>query len=668
TPATGMSPLLETTRGALNDPDALVRRCAAEVLAAQPATENVTPLIALLRSTAPDDDHLIHATRIALRNQLRDPAVLASFALDAQGAEDRALVLDLLLAASGEASAEFRMKFFESHEDFSGVLFANHLPTLARNVSAEKLEALFALAQRKLGKSPEDLAAGLDALLSALDQRGIAPGATLRSWGPQVVTALLSANEPAVVWINSPVDGVPPSANPWAFEQRKCADGKTVAFMSSFPHGEKLTGTLRSPAFTLPATLSFFLCGHDGSPGQPAAKTNLVRLRDSQTNAVLREAAPPRSDIAQKIAWELSNYAGKRGVIEITDANTGTAYAWLAIARFEPELSELKLTEPPNASRRMQTAADLIRTLKLTGFEPALAKVAFTSTTDTDTRTAAARALLGNNAEAALPQITAIVTDTTAPSALRGKFATVLADTKSPAAIAAISTAMRAAPHRLQLSFATALAGSREGGEALLAACKDGKAPTSLLRDKALGDRLKAAKIPDLDARIAALTANLPPANAELDKLIATRSKTFDPAKASTVRGADVFARNCAVCHAIESKGGVLGPQLDGIGGRGPDRLLEDILDPNRNVDRAFRMNVITLKNGSVVGGLPRREEGAQLVLADAAGQETRITIADISERKETETSLMPPTFGELIPPAELNDLLAFLLGIRPQK
>jgi putative heme-binding domain-containing protein len=671
TPAahTGWKPaILAAVRGALLDNDALVRRCAAEALANIPAPENVAPLVALLRSIPPDDDHLIHATRIALRNQLRDPAVLASLSLDKQSAEERALVLDLLLAASGEAAAEFRMKFFENNGDISGALFAKHLPTLARNVPMERLEALSALAQRKLGRDPEELAAGLDALLSALDQRGIPPGATLHSWGPQVVTALLAPVEPAAVWTNSPADGTPPSANPWGFEQRMCADGKKVNFMSSFPHGETLTGALRSPAFMLPQTLSFFLCGHDGSPGKPAAKKNFVRLRDVQGGTVVREAAPPRNDTAQKVTWDLSEFAGRCGFVEISDGNTGSAYAWLAVARFEPELPQLRLAEPQGASRRMQTAADLIRTLKLTNFDPTLAKVAFSSSADADTRTAAARALLGSDAEKTIPQIAAIVADSAASAPLREKFAAALAETKSPAAIAAIGTAMRDAPHRLQQSFATALAGSREGAEALLAACKDGKAPPLLLLNKALGDRLKAAKIPDLDARIAMLTANLPPANAELDKLIAARAKAFDPAKASAARGADVFTRNCAVCHAIEGKGGALGPQLDGIGGRGPDRLLEDILDPNRNVDRAFRMNVITLKNGAVVAGLPRREEGAQLVLADAAAQETRVTIADIAERKETETSLMPPAFGEIIPPAELNDLLAFLLGKRPPK
>jgi putative heme-binding domain-containing protein len=655
----------DALRSALTDPDPFLRRAACDALAAHPAAENVAPLLTLLRTTPPDDDHLIHATRIALRNQLRDPAVLAGLTLDQQNAGDRALVLDLLLAASGDAAAEFRMKFFENQEDASGVLFAKHLPTLARNLSTARLESLFALAQRKLGRDPEELAAGLDALLSALDQRGIPPGATLRTWGPQIVTALLTPGEPAAVWTNSPADGAPPSANPWGIEDRSCADGKKTAFMSSFPHGEKLTGTLRSPAFPLPATLSFFLCGHDGSPGKPAAKTNFVRLRDAESNAVLREAAPPRNDIARQIIWDLADCAGKRGVVEITDGNTGSAYAWLAVARFEPELPQLRLAAPQGASRRMQTAADLIRTLKLTGFEPALTKLAFSAATDADTRAAAARALLGAGAKDVLMQIAAVITDPTASAPLREKFALALAEVKS---FDATTTALSTAPRRLQQSLATILASSREGGELLLAACAEGKAPALLLRDKPLVDRLKAAKVPNLEARIAKLTANLPGANVEIDRLIATRAAAFDPTKASATRGAEVFTRNCAVCHTIEGKGGLLGPQLDGIGGRGSDRLLEDILDPNRNVDRAFRMNVVTLKNGTVVAGLPRREEGEQLIMADAAGQETRVAKADITERKETETSLMPPTFGEIIPPAELNDLLAFLLGKRPPK
>ena len=508
--------ILVATRAALMDSDAIVRRCAVEALNAHSAPWNFKPLLDLLRATDKTDDHLIHSTRIALRDHLqKHTRGVPGITLEGLPSEDVQVALDLLLAASGEDAAEFRMKYFERHEDISDAIFAKHLPTLARNVSAAKLESLFTLAQKKLGRDPEQIASGLDALLSALDQRGIAPGATLRAWGPQVVTTLLA-------------------------------------------------------------------------PGKPA-----------------------------------------------------------------------------NAPRRTQLAAGIIRTLKLTGFDPALTEIAFGTSADADTRAAAARALLGENAKNILPRIAAVVSDPAAPAPLREKFALALAEAKS---FDAITIALNSAPRRLQQSFATALASSREGGELLLAACADGKAPALLLRDKPLVDRLKAAKIQNLEARIAALTANLPSANAENDRLIAARAAAFDPTKSDAARGAEVFARNCAVCHAIEGKGGALGPQLDGIGGRGSDRLLEDILDPNRNVDRAFRMNVITLKNGSVIAGLPRREEGAQLILADAAGQEMRVAKSEIAERKETETSLMPPTFGEIIPPAELNDLLAFLLGKRPAK
>mgnify|MGYP003338417183 CR=1 FL=1 len=42
---------------------------------------------------------------------------------------------------------------------------------------------------------------------------------------------------------------------------------------------------------------------------------------------------------------------------------------------------------------------------------------------------------------------------------------------------------------------------------------------------------------------------------------------------------------------------------------------------------------------------------------------EARVAKADVKERRETETSLMPANFAEALTPAELNDLLAFLLG-----
>ena len=78
---------------------------------------------------------------------------------------------------------------------------------------------------------------------------------------------------------------------------------------------------------------------------------------------------------------------------------------------------------------------------------------------------------------------------------------------------------------------------------------------------------------------------------------------------------------------------------------------------------RPFRTTVFVLKDGETVSGLMRREEGGAFIYALANGQEARVAKADVKERRETETSLMPANFIEALTAVELNDLLAFLLG-----
>ncbi|MEQ1852751.1 MAG: c-type cytochrome, partial [Chthoniobacteraceae bacterium] len=291
-------------------------------------------------------------------------------------------------------------------------------------------------------------------------------------------------------------------------------------------------------------------------------------------------------------------------------------------------------------------------------------------TVDVESRAAAARGLIAFRDEGAgsLSRIAAALTSADEPAALRERLAVALGEVRSPGVCKLVADAMSTAPARLQQSFAAALSANRCGAVVLLDAIETGKASTAVLRDKATLDRLRAAAKGNELKRLEALLAKLPPASAEADRLIAARRGAVHPEKSDASRGAQIFQANCAVCHAIAGGGGALGPQLDGIGGRGADRLIEDILDPNRNVDRAFRMNVITLKNNTVIAGLPRREEGPQLILADAASGETRIVKAEIAERKETETSLMPAAFGETIAPGDFNDLLAFLLSKRGAK
>src|SRR4029079_14928227 len=99
------------------------------------------------------------------------------------------------------------------------------------------------------------------------------------------------------------------------------------------------------------------------------------------------------------------------------------------------------------------------------------------------------------------------------------------------------------------------------------------------------------------------------------------RRAGFLAAKAEAARGKMIFTKNCANCHQLGGEGAKVGPQLDGVGLRGLDRLLEDILDPSRNVDQGVRSTTLSLKDGRSVSGLLLREEGAIYVMADAQGK-----------------------------------------------
>jgi putative heme-binding domain-containing protein len=113
----------------------------------------------------------------------------------------------------------------------------------------------------------------------------------------------------------------------------------------------------------------------------------------------------------------------------------------------------------------------------------------------------------------------------------------------------------------------------------------------------------------------------------------------------------------------MQNQGGTIGPQLDGVGKWGPKALTEKILDPNRNVSESFRNYTITLKDGKIMSGLFRREEGEVIVFADLTGKEFAVPKNNIAEQKISKYTLMPDHFGEVLSQEEFNALLKYLLS-----
>jgi putative heme-binding domain-containing protein len=321
----------------------------------------------------------------------------------------------------------------------------------------------------------------------------------------------------------------------------------------------------------------------------------------------------------------------------------------------------------------LQAAVELAESLRLLEAQDALTELAVKGRTSGEMpgdnveplRTAAMKALLSLDVERNIPVLGGVLRDASQPIGLREQSARQLGLTNNLRAIEQLMQALPTAQARLQTVLALSLAGSQNGGEKLLDAVTAGKASPRLLQDKAVETKLNEAKVPKLVERLKTLTEGLPKAEQKLQELLTKRREGFQKARPDGAAGAVVFEKHCAACHQISGKGAKVGPQLDGIGLRGVERLLEDMIDPNRNVDQAFRTTVLTLNNGRQVTGLLLRKEGEVLVLADNQGKEVRVAAGDVSEQALSQLSPMPSNFVEQVSESEFHDLLAFLLSQR---
>jgi len=122
----------------------------------------------------------------------------------------------------------------------------------------------------------------------------------------------------------------------------------------------------------------------------------------------------------------------------------------------------------------------------------------------------------------------------------------------------------------------------------------------------------------------------------------------------------------CMSCHAIGYMGGKIGPDLTRIGQVRSERdLLEAIVFPSASFARGFESVVVTTEAGETHSGVVRSDLTDAVVLATAAGAETRILRRDIVDMQPGTVSVMPPGLDEQLTRQELADLVAFLKATR---
>jgi putative heme-binding domain-containing protein len=353
--------------------------------------------------------------------------------------------------------------------------------------------------------------------------------------------------------------------------------------------------------------------------------------------------------------------AGTRGLVQGTQERGGqlsdAERRWVEDAT--ARLLDSKQAKP------LQDGIEVAGALKIAAAQPALLGIVRNGGLPEAQRKSAVAALVSIEPRQHVEPLVRLLLNDKEPIGVREQVAASLAGTNEKEAHAALIEALAKAPAALQTTIAVGMTGSPHGGDKLLEAVAAGKASARLLQDRAIEARLKFARVPDVDQRLAKLTKGLPPADQRAFELMNRHRVGFAAAKVDAGQGVKVFQKHCAACHQIKNEGAKIGPQLDGIGNRGLERLLEDIFDPNRNVDQAFRATTLELQNGQLFTGLLLREEGKVLVLADKDGKDVRVPGEQVVSRAVAQLSPMPGNFTEQIAQEDFYHLLAYLLEQR---
>lgn len=329
----------------------------------------------------------------------------------------------------------------------------------------------------------------------------------------------------------------------------------------------------------------------------------------------------------------------------------------------------LDLTSRLLASTRepeIRAGIEMVGRLRLTQRAEPIVKISIDDKAPESLRLASLNTLSALDGKQSAAVLSRVLTSVEAPQGLREAAANLLARANQPETLAALAAALPTATARMQAVIAAGMAGSADGAGLLLKSVAEGKASARLLQERSVEVKLNESRLPNLKEKVQKLTQGLPPAETRIQQLMEDRRKAFQANKETQIAsGAKVFETNCMNCHQIGGKGARVGPNLDGVGNRGLERLLEDTLDPNRNVDQAFRTTILNLKNGQVFSGLLLREEGEIYVLADAQGKEVRVEKKAVEERYSTQLSPMPADLATRIPEADFHNLMAYLLSQR---
>lgn len=661
----------EKALNALKDTSTHVQRVASEVLGKYPKAVAVKALLSVYAGAGEQDSHLKYTVLLAVRDNLKNTEVMKNVLAQNWNEEQLKVLIKVILDVPSKEAALFAMRYLQNH-NLSHKELVSNLEYIGRYMDAENLTQPIEFIQKKFSDDLDGQYALFNTMQQGLRQRGGKLTPSMKSWGITLAQkSLKNISATSNLWSNKPLEQTGDPINPWStINHAIIAELPALKVIWSEINGYPPTGILVSPDFALPSSLALSVFDNDvhNTESKIGISKNTVRIRLAKSKKVIASyravfnAKMEAKELMKSVKFNLEPYKGQMAFLEVVDSTkTGS----VGIGGLIPAVLNIPDKGVAETAARYTLAAEIVSDYKVRELEPEMEMLAKARWADYKTRAAAAMALMNLNPAKHKALISEIFLSLDEGQLLKEKIAQVIGQDNSENRYVLLQKGFEGSQRSLQLAIATILVNSERGIDYLLTSVKQGDVKFDLLSELPVKEGLAANISSKQQKQIDQMSLGQASESEARKQLIASRLLDFDPTTVTLESGKAMFMQNCSMCHQIKGNGGMIGPQLDGIGNWGQKALTEKVLDPNRNISQAFRTYNIVLTNGKVLTGLYRREEGEVLVFANPGGQEFSVPKNEIKERKPSKYTLMPDQFSKTIAKKDFDALLKYLLSVK---
>jgi putative heme-binding domain-containing protein len=133
----------------------------------------------------------------------------------------------------------------------------------------------------------------------------------------------------------------------------------------------------------------------------------------------------------------------------------------------------------------------------------------------------------------------------------------------------------------------------------------------------------------------------------------------------NSARGREVFRENCAQCHKLEGVGFDVGPELTTVAQAGAEKILVNVLDPNREVNPQYINYTIDTSDFESHSGIIASETATSITLKRANGETDTVLRVNIDSIRSDNLSIMPEGWEDTIDKQKMADLIAYITSVK---